>query len=77
MRLQVLGPRRRKEVDYREANMGARSGSSSDFTGTEDGGEEEGEGASGGRGIKRVAEGDAQQRGKKAKKKVSGAAGLY
>jgi hypothetical protein len=70
--VQVLGPRRRKQVDYREANMGARSASCSDFSGD---GEKEEEGASGSKGTKRAAEGEVQQAAtsKKAKKKVRAA----
>lgn len=68
----MLGPRRRKQVDYREANLGNRSASSSSYhTGTEED-VEEGDEASGAKGLKRAAEGDAQHGAKKAKKKVGG-----
>jgi hypothetical protein len=71
--LQVLGPRRRKQVDYREANMGARAASSSDFSGGDE--EDEDKAASGSKGTKRAAEGEVQQAttSKKAKKKVCAA----
>lgn len=68
--VQVLGPRRRKAVDYREANMGARAASSSDFT-AGDGMEEDGEEGASSKGTKRGAEEDGQQGGsKKAKRRV-------
>lgn len=74
--LQVLGPRRRKQVDYCEANLGNRSASSSSYhTGNEEDAEE-GDEVSRAKGLKRAAEGDAQHGAKKAKKKVGGTSWL-
>lgn len=59
-------------MDYREANLGNRSASSSSYhTGNEED-VEEGDEASGSKGLKRAAEGDAGHGAKKAKKKVGG-----
>jgi hypothetical protein len=57
-------------VDYREANLGNRSASSSSFHTSNEEDVEEGDEASGAKGLKRAAEGDAQHGSKKAKKKV-------
>jgi hypothetical protein len=76
----VLGPRRRKQIDYREAVLGRQADSGDNFVaGDDDGGGDDDSGEDSGRGSKRSAAEVAGELGeggasKKAKKKVSSAA---